>query len=172
VGTVPAFVSASVPNATDVQLFGFESSWNLGSVNFQAEYIGSYIDRLGQDPVLFHGTYVQASYFLTGESRQWDRKLGFFGRAQVDEPFFRVRTKDGCTCTSRGAWELVTRWNYLDLSDRDVNGGYMDGATFGLNWYLNSYMRMMFNYSIHDVHDFTAGRSDANTFGYRLDVHF
>jgi phosphate-selective porin OprO/OprP len=115
---------------------------------------------------------VQASYFLTGESRQWDRKLGYFGRAQVYEPFFRVRTKDGCVCTSRGAWELVSRWNYLDLSDAGLRGGYLDSTTIGLNWYLSPYVRMMFNYSHNDLHDPVDGRSDAQTFNTRLDVHF
>ncbi len=171
VGRVPNFVSASIPNAVDVQLMGFESSWNLGSLNLQSEYIASYVDRFGMDPVWFHGSYFQASYFLTGEARQWDRKLGTFGRAQVFEPFFRVKTKDGC-CTSRGAWEVALRWNYLDLSDRNINGGYLEASTIGLNWYLNSYVRMMFNYSLNELHDFTDGRSDAQTFNYRLDVHF
>lgn len=171
VGRVPSFVSVSIPNAVDVQLLGLESSWNLGSLNLQAEYMGSYVDRFGAVPVLFHGTYVQASYFLTGEARQWDRKLGTFGRAQVFEPFFRVKTKDGC-CTSRGAWELVARWNYLDLSDADISGGYLEASTVGLNWYLNSYVRMMFDYSLNDLHDPTDGRSDAHSFSYRLDVHF
>lgn len=171
IGRAPNFVAVSVPNAVDVQLLGLETSWNLGALNLQSEYVASYVDRFGLDPVLFHGTYVQASYFLTGEARQWDRKLGTFGRAQVFEPFFRVKTKDGC-CTSRGAWELTARWNYLDLSDRNLNGGYLEASTLGLNWYLNSYVRMMFNYSLNDLHDFTDGRSDAQSFSYRLDVHF
>lgn len=171
IGRVPSFISVAIPDANDVQLVGFESSWNLGSLNLQGEYIASYVDRFGNDPLWFSGTYVQASYFLTGEARQWDRKLGTFGRAQVFEPFFRVNTKNGC-CTSRGAWEVALRWNYLDLSDRDINGGYLEASTIGLNWYLNSYVRMMFNYSLNELHDFTDGRSDAHSFSYRLDVHF
>lgn len=172
VGGTPALVNVSIPDAIDVQLFGAEASWNLGSLNLQSEYICSLVDRGGADPDLFfHGAYVQASYFLTGESRQWDKKNGFFGRAQVHEPFFRVNTDRGI-CTSRGAWELVTRWNYLDLSDNDVQGGYLDATTFGVNWYLSSYCRVMFNYDYNDLHDATDGRSNVGVFHTRVDVHF
>lgn len=171
VGSVPSFVSVSVPDAIDVQLYGLEASWNLGALNLQTEYIGSWVDRRAAPSTYFHGAYVQASYFLTGESRQWDRKLATFTRAQVFEPFFRVDTDRGI-CTSRGAWEVAIRWNYLDLSDRDLQGGYVDATTFGLNWYLNSYMRLMFNYEYADLHDPIDGRSNANVFHTRLDVHF
>ena len=137
----------------------------------QCEYIGALVDSFGTPDTYFHGSYVQASYFLTGESRQWDRKLGTFGRAQVHEPFFRVLTDEGI-CTSRGAWEIAARWNYLDLSDSDLDQGYLDATTLGLNWYLSSYMRMMFNYEYVDLHDVTDGRSAASIFHARMDVHF
>ena len=172
VGRVPFFIDISIPDATDVQLIGLESSWNIGALNLQSEFIGSYVDRFAAPSCFFHGAYVQASYFLTGECRQWDRKLGYFGRAQVFEPFFRVQTKDCKTCTSRGAWEVAVRWNYLNLSDENINGGYLDTSGIGLNWYLSPYMRMMFDYNLADLHDFSDGRSDAQVFSTRLDVHF
>lgn len=172
VGRVPVFIQVLVPDATNVQLFGVESSWNIGSLNIQSEYIGSYVNRLAAPSVFFNGAYVQASYFLTGECRQFDRKVGSFGRAQVFENFFRVRTKDCGICTSRGAWEIACRWNYLDLSSEDLQGGYMDTTGLGVNWYLSPYMRLMFDFNYVDLHDVTDGRSDAQAFATRLDVHF
>jgi phosphate-selective porin OprO/OprP len=172
VGSVPAFVSVSIPDAIDVQIFGVESSWNLGSLNLQSEYIGSLVDRAdAATDVFFHGAYFQASYFLTGEARQWDKAIGTFGRAEVYEPFFRVATDRGI-CTSRGAWEIAARWNYLDLSDDDLLGGYLEASTLGLNWYLSPYMRAMFNYEYVDLHDPVDGRSNVNVFHARLDWHF
>lgn len=174
VGRVPAFISIALPDANDLQLFGFESSWNLGALNLQSEFIGSYVNRAAAPNAFFHGAYVQASYFLTGESRQWDRKLGTFGRAKVWEPFFRVRTCDNDIQTGRGAWEIAVRWNYLDLNDTSAGlaGGYLDATTIGLNWYLHSYMRLMFNYTHIDLHEPSLQRSDAQVFNARLDVHF
>jgi phosphate-selective porin OprO/OprP len=98
--------------------------------------------------------------------------VGAFGRAQVFENFFRVRTKDCGICTGRGAWEIACRWNYLNLSDEDLQGGYLDTSGLALNWYLSPYMRLMFDYNHCDLHSVTDGRSDAQVFGTRLDVHF
>jgi phosphate-selective porin len=73
-----------------------------------------------------------------------------------------------------GAWEVALRWNYLDLTDQraGLDGGYLDATTVGLNWYLHTYMRMMFNYTLADLHDPALGRSDAHIFHTRLDVYF
>jgi phosphate-selective porin OprO/OprP len=174
VGRVPPLVAMNVPDAVDLHLYGVESTWNLGSVNLQAEYIASAIDRDAAPSAYFHGTYVQASYFLTGESRKWDRALGTFGRAEVFEPFFLVRTCDQGIGSGIGAWEIAARWNYLDLNDPNagLTGGYLDATTFALNWYLHSYMRVMFNYTLADLHDPTVGRSDMQVFNERMDVHF
>ncbi len=171
IGLTPAFIQTTVNDATGIQLVGFDASWNIGRVNLQSEYTGSLIDRLGTPSVWFHGTYVQASCFLTGESRQYDRKIGLFTRAKVARPYIHAAvSEDGCR--GPGAWEVALRWNYLDLSDKDISGGYIDGTTIGLNWYLSPYTRLMFNYGLNDLHDPVDGRSAAQWLGTRLDVHF
>ena len=38
------------------------------------------------------------------------------------------------------------RYNYLCLSDGEVNGGVLNGMTLGLNWLLNPNARVYFNY--------------------------
>ena len=44
-----------------------------------------------------------------------------------------------------GAWEVVGRWSYLDLNDANIEGGRLNDLTFGVNWYLTPYMRLMAN---------------------------
>ena len=59
--------------------------------------------------------YAYVSYFLTGENRPYDRKLGVFDRVRPYEDFFRVRTDDGSIETGWGAWELAYRFSYIDI---------------------------------------------------------
>jgi phosphate-selective porin OprO/OprP len=157
-------------DAQDAQLAGVEASWVYGPLCIQGEYIASFVDPLaGGDGLYFHGGYVYASYFLTGEHRNYNRQMGYYDRTPVYEPFFRVGTDYGI-CTGSGAWEVAVRWSYLDLDDGAVAGGYLDDTTVGLNWYLHPYMRMMFNYIYADLNDPAAGESDAHIFLTRLSV--
>jgi phosphate-selective porin OprO/OprP len=168
---VPFFVDTGLIAAQDVQLAGVEAAWVYGPLSIQSEYITSFVEPLAGDELFFHGFYAYASYFLTGESRQYDRAQGTYARAQVYEPFFRVRTDRGI-CTGCGAWEVAVRWSYLDLNSDAIAGGYLDDTTLGVNWYLNPYVRLMFNYIYADLHDPTDGQSDANIFLTRLDFHW
>lgn len=174
IGRTPSLISVSIPDAHNAQHFGVETTRNFGSLNVQAEFMGSLVDRRTADDVFYHGAYIQASYFLTGESRRWDRKNGFWGRAEVFEPFFMVDTDHG-RCAGWGAWELIARWNYLDLRDGEVGTqyGFVDATTVGFNWYLNPYVYMQVNYEYVDV---SSGGPDTggtvNVYHARWNMHF
>lgn len=94
----------------------------------------------------FWGGYAQASYFLTGENRGYDRRMGMYDRPKVRENFYI--TKDGCkkVIHSTGAWELGYRYSYIDLDSNGLNGGTMGQHTFGVNWYMNDNLKMQFQY--------------------------
>ena len=110
------------------------------------------------------------SYFLTGENRPYNRKMGVFDRVKPYENFFRVRTCDGNAATGRGAWEVAYRFSYIDMLD----GLTMKGAgmatdhTFGLNWYLNPFTRVMFNY-VHSIDTYNIAANTRVT-GGNLDI--
>ena len=65
----------------------------------------------------FYGGYAFVSYFLTGENRPYNRKMGVFDRVKPYEDFFRVRDCDGNVSTGHGAWELAYRFSYIDMLD-------------------------------------------------------
>ena len=67
-----------------------------------------------------------------------------------------------------GAWEVAARYSYIDLDRARIDGDRLDDVTFGLNWYLNPNMRVMFNYIYADSED----RGDANIFQMRFQVDF
>jgi phosphate-selective porin OprO/OprP len=113
---------------------------------------------------------VFVSYFLTGENRPYNRKLGVFDRVRPYENFFRVRTCDGETQTGRGAWELAYRFSYIDfMDDLTIKGaGIATDHTFGVNWYLNPYTRLMFNY-VHSTDTYNKAANNRIT-GGDLDI--
>jgi phosphate-selective porin OprO and OprP len=94
----------------------------------------------------YYGTYAQVGCFLTGESRGYDRRFGKYDRVRPLENFFLVRDEDGRTQYGLGAWEIVYRYSYVNLSDGPVQGGTYGEHTVGLNWYWNSNVKFQCNY--------------------------
>lgn len=161
-------------NIADSDLFyGAEFASAFGSLAFQAEYGWLDADLVGaapgtEDPT-FSGGYVDASWFLTGEHRAYDPKKGAFGRVKVNRPVFEG---------GPGAWQLAVRYDRIDLSDAGILGGEQESVIAGVNWYLNPYARLMFNYSHAEISDAFAptssgdvsGNNSADTFGVRSQV--
>ena len=87
--------------------------------------------------ISFDGYYVEASYFLTGESMVYSTKKAQYDKVSPNS----VVGKGGW-----GAWQIVTRYDVLDLNDSDLaagSGGEMRAIAAGLNWYVNQNMRFM-----------------------------
>ncbi|MFZ5830374.1 MAG: OprO/OprP family phosphate-selective porin [Planctomycetota bacterium] len=160
----------------NAHLINPEVAWVYGPLSIQTEYVGAFYDRTGgAEDAYFNGAYVFVSYFLTGENRGYKRSSGAFDRVKPFENFFHVRAEDGCCYTGKGAWELAYRYSYLDLDDTDaaILGGFAGDHTFGVNWYLNPYTRLMFNYIHSDVSARNNGPStDIDVFAARAQVDF
>jgi len=153
----PYIVSTGdIPDVDHVWGMNAETAWVHGPFSAQSEYVWWWVDRneIGLDPptAAFDGGYVQLSYFLTGEHRTYDRHRGKFKRVKPRDNFFRL-CRDGRITTGFGAWEVAYRWSYLNLSDAGIRGGRAVDHAFGLNWYLNPYTRVMFNYVHSQIHD-------------------
>ncbi len=122
-----------------------------GSFTLQAEYAANFltqaIDSNGQNQgtVFFHGGYVEALYFLTGEHQNYDRKEGSFGRVIPKQDY--LSEQGGCS-GGCGAWQVGVRFSFVDLNDKTIQGGQLEDWTFGLNWFLNPNMKIQFNYLV------------------------
>ena len=84
--------------------------------------------------------------------------------------FARLRNSSSSTrCTAfatAAAWEVALRYSNIDLEDGGfgvIGGeeGEMENVTFGVNWYLNDYSRMMFNYIHSDLERAFSGEGEA-----------
>jgi phosphate-selective porin OprO/OprP len=120
----------------DVVTYGFEGAWVGGPFSLQGEWMQQTVNRdVGDEPDL-SGFYVYGSWFITGESRSY--KKGKFGRTKASN-----------------AWEIALRYSNLDLEDGEITGGEQDIITFGVNYYVNPYLRFMLNYVATDADDVT-----------------
>ena len=74
----------------------------------------------------------------------------------------------------RGAWEIGCRFQILDLVDAPINGGRLQNATLGVNWYWNPNMKMQFNYDYlwRDPYGLDPARGSVHGFGTRMAVFF
>ena len=110
----------------------------------------------------FWGGYIEAGYFLTGETRGY--KGGTWDRTKVLNPFSKGGT---------GAFQVIGRLDYLDLdsgklheacnnnfvtgacaaSTNYTRGGKQLGLQAGVTWIPEDYVRVLLNYS----HAFVSG---------------
>ncbi len=137
-----------------------EFMYTYGSFAVQAEYYLACLQNDKYDNPNFTGGYVQVGYWLTGERYNYEKGKGVFGRVQPCHSFFRMCDGNNLLW-GPGAWQLVYRLSWLDLSNikgtSDVSEiGTAYDHTFGLNWQLNNNTRFMFNY-INSTDKYTYG---------------
>jgi phosphate-selective porin OprO and OprP len=168
----PIFVDTGFIPAHHFQIFDSEVAWIWGSFSVQSEFAFASVDQAGGPDLFFDAEMVQVSYFLTGEHRPYNRYMGIHDRLIPFTNFFRVRTQDQGIQMGCGAWEVAARYSWINLTNKNIQGNDLQDFTFGLNWYLNPYMRMKFNYVRAFLDDPTTGRSTTNLFGMRFDYDF
>ncbi|MCI0380567.1 MAG: hypothetical protein L0215_23515, partial [Gemmataceae bacterium] len=147
----------------NAQLYNLQSLLILGPLSLQAEAYwvhannalpGKTKTRINPD---YSGFYVEASYFLTGENRRFKRSTATIDRPIAHEPFFLVKGQQGGWRDlhfGRGAWELVARYEYIDLSNQIITNDFQgreQDVIVGLNWWLNPNFRVQLNYVVAQI---------------------
>jgi phosphate-selective porin OprO/OprP len=113
-----------------------EAEWIYGPASLRAGYAQTLQGRENLGPLGEHlpgvvgkGLYVSGTYLLTGEAKA----------AEVISPRRPFASRPG-----RGAWEAAFRYARLRISSAaDTNLG--ESITFGVNWWLNPYVRYQSN---------------------------
>lgn len=147
----------------------------FGPLSFAAEYLTSWLQETknaaGQTvgTVFYQGGYVEALYFLTGETRAYNRKTAVFDRVVPFENAFFVRGENGETSYGWGAWQIAARFQYLNLNSLGFNGGVLRDTTLGINWFLNPNFKVQANYFYLDREGPNdTGNGAVQGFGIRL----
>jgi len=159
-------------DADSQTLFNLESAFVSGPLTVSGEFTTNVISgaRVGGadlGSLAFNGFYAQASYFLTGEHREWDPQVGFFKRVT---PLRQFDPRRG----SWGGWEVGARASHLNLDDGGVNGGRLSNVTLGLTWYWTANMRVQANYDYlyRDGGTNPLARGPIHSLGMRLALDF
>jgi phosphate-selective porin OprO/OprP len=141
----PFLVDTGDIDAASAFQVGLEAAVVRGPFSLQTEFFRSVVEEKGGGTLAFGGAYVYGSWFVTGESRPYDRTTGVFTRVR---PRRDLSLRGG----GLGALELALRYSHVDLDDGPVRGGIMDLGTTGLTWYWSANVRMKANYITGGVH--------------------
>ncbi|MDJ0864732.1 MAG: porin [Myxococcota bacterium] len=160
--------TGTLTKVDNVFLVGPEAAFAYGPFSVGGEYNHVFLDRDDDRNLEFLGWHVEAAWSLTGESRAASYKMsaGEFKGLKPDRNF-SFRRRDW------GAWEFAARYAVIDADNENVNGGRQGVLTLGLNWYLNSALRVMFDWSrILDTNSVASEAERLNIFQSRVDFHF
>ncbi|WP_353086948.1 porin [Stenotrophomonas sp.] len=129
-------VDFSAGRDTDVNKWSLEYAQVHGPLSWQGEFSGATFDDGSQRGTVLAG-YGLVSWFVTGESRVYDRKTGRFGRVKD----FQHRA---------GAFELALRYDQMRgeqhlIGQPDLRDGQTEAWTLGGNWYMRPNLRFMLN---------------------------
>lgn len=140
-----------IEGVDDFYRLALEAAWGVGPFSLQGEYLYVNLNldenlgdvRTDDSRISLSGYYLQASYFLTGEQRNYRAFSGDFGQQEVFNPLGRG---------GMGAWEIAARYAHADSMEhsRPGRGNKMDHYTLGVNWYPNSHTVFKVNYMYFD----------------------
>jgi len=133
----PYFVDTGEFAASSTTMTAFEAYYRPGSWLFGSEYFLQKADAPQSGNPLFQGGDAVATWLVTGETRTYNTRGGFFSQVSPARPVFQG---------GPGAWELVARFSYIDLDDQAVRGGTFWRFTPMVNWHLSDHVRLEMAY--------------------------
>lgn len=123
--------------ATGSTMGGIEVYYRPGPFMFGMEYFFNQVASSSAKNPFFHGGEMHVSYLLTGETRPYNEKGGYFQAVSPAHSFFKG---------GKGAWEAVLRTSYVDMDSQGIDGGKFWRITPMMNWHLNDNARLEFVY--------------------------
>ncbi len=173
------FVNTGAINARNAHSAGVEAAFSYGPFLVQGENFWYGVQRnnpaSGVTDPNFSGWYVEGSWVLTGEFRNYNPATASYVRPSPAEPFDPLHG-------GWGAWELAARYSSDDFNyhttaalaaDR-VFGGKQDIWSTGVNFYPNDTLKFMLDYQDVSLHNIGSANNNGNyyTISFRGQVTF
>lgn len=186
----PTFASTGRYEANNFNLYGVEALYQDGPLSLQGEWMGTVVDSV-VGPVFYNGAYGEVMYRLTGEHREYDKRLGTLKNPIPFNDFISIGRGPDRGVRGWGAWEIAARWSFVDLRNPSkLNGHYYDtttntftgnshagtgtlnDSTIGVSWFLNANTKIQANWICALLDNQAKGFSVANLFVSRVQVSF
>jgi len=135
-----------IANTENITLFNVELAGSYKNIFFQSEYFNNDIKRTdGLSSVNLNGLYAQVGFLLGDGKYQYNKNEGEFTQPGLGK---------------KGEFEAAFRFDYIDLNDEvaSIYGGSANGYTLGLNYYANTNVKLMLNYSYLDHDRYANGK--------------
>ncbi|MGI9277428.1 MAG: OprO/OprP family phosphate-selective porin [Endozoicomonas sp.] len=155
---MPKLISTGKLEAKEQQTGGLEAGYVFGPLSLRGEYLTHRVkESLDRKTLYFQSAYLQASYFLDGEtSITYNRD-----KARFDKP-----------SNVNQRWEVAARGSWADLDDRDIKGGIEKNYTLGINFYYNLNLRFTLNYTLAEVTGGINGDERPSLISFRTQLAF
>ncbi len=135
-----------ITNVENNTLLNVELAGAYKNIFFQSEYFNNNIKRTeGLTGVNLNGLYAQVGYLLGDGKYRYNKNEGEFTQPGLGQ---------------KGEFEAAFRFDYIDLNDEgaSIYGGSANGYTLGLNYYANTNVKLMLNYSYLDHDRYANGK--------------
>lgn len=133
----PYFVNTGKFPATSAVEFGPEAYWRKERVMVGTEYYWLRARSPQTNDPWFHGGDFVVTWLTTGETRPYNLAGNYFRGISP-----RQTVIEG----GSGAWEVVFKFSYVNLTNHELQGGKFWRFTPQLNWYLTDNLRLEFCY--------------------------
>ncbi len=157
--------TGALDGGTGTTGYGAELGGYLGPLWIMGETGHRTARRLDAPSFQTRASSLSGGYFLTGELPPYNPRTGQFDQPDVKRPVFNGGT---------GAIELTARYETLRFSNIPTPGEGWE-TTLGVNWYLNSFTRVMFNathWNTDNQGGAYIGPDDGETYATRISVSF
>jgi phosphate-selective porin OprO/OprP len=124
------YVSVKVKNVDSILSTNMEFMYIRNKYYFQSEFTKEHVNSQKQT-YDFYGYYLEGSYFVFGRGKRFK---------MLTSTMSKVKPKQD------GALELAIRYAYINLNDKDREGGEQRDVTLGVNWYLDDKLKVSGNY--------------------------
>lgn len=159
------YLQSGAIDKSDITL-GLENYIEHKNLSFQTELEVLRVHNSFQD-YNFYGGFFEVTFNITDERRPYNVRQGTLGI---------VKPKHSLLNGGYGAWALVARYDFVDLSDGDIgmpyspeiaartHGGSEAAYSMGILWQLNDKVSMRASYAYSKFHNTTGFSQIANSY--------